>query len=116
MLYKKTVILVIRRSGKILQSITYTPPNIVIYTYSTVRVHKSRSPFARSRLILKNGGEYLCEFSTELASCHSSGAWNFEVALDFWEMCANLEYGDVGTKYTPRLIIIQFRSPSRFYA
>ena len=39
-----------------------------------------------------------------------------KVALGFWEMCANLEYGDFGRKYTPGLIITQFRAPSRFYA
>jgi hypothetical protein len=52
-LQKETVILVIRRSGKILQHITYPPPNIVIYTYSTVRVHKSRAPFVRMQRRLK---------------------------------------------------------------
>ena len=28
-----------------------------------------------------------------------------KVTLRFWEMCANLEYGDFGTKYIPGLII-----------
>jgi hypothetical protein len=58
----------------------------------------------------------ICDFSTEFASCHYCGAWNFEVALGFWEMCANLEYGDAGTKYTPGLIIKKFRASLRFYA
>jgi len=65
---------------------------------------------------LYSGAEYLFDLSTELASCLYSGAWNFEVALDFWETCANPEYGDVGTKYTPGLKITQFRAPSLFNA
>jgi hypothetical protein len=27
---------------------------------------------------------------SDLASCHPSGAWNFDVVLDFWKICAPL--------------------------
>jgi hypothetical protein len=47
-------------------------------------VHSSEVPGHPSNYILYGGSQYLWALSMEFASCHLSGAYNFEVAPTFW--------------------------------